>query len=238
MPLGGLTALILCGGAGTRLRPLIGNLPKSLAPVGGRPFVHHLFEYLRQQGISDVILCTQYGAEQIQEYCKEGSGWGLRIRYSKEEKPLGTAGAVKKAERLIKSSSFMVFNGDSLIQADLSNLLRFHEERGAQISLVLAEVSDKTRYGAVHLNNHGEILGFEEKEGKGRGWVNAGIYLLNRNVLDPMPENRPISMEKDILPRFSGKGLYGLIVDGSLIDIGTPEDYQKAQILLEKVHDH
>ena len=227
-----ITALVLCGGLGTRLRPVTGDLPKVLAPVAGHPFLHHILRYLAGQGISDVVLCTGYAAAAVTSYCGDGSWWGIRVRYSHEAEPLGTGGAIKHAQPLIASDPFLVLNGDSMIRADLAHLVHFHLEKQARISLVITEVSDKMRFGSVQLAGDGSIDGFSEKGHQGSGLINAGIYLMDRDVLDAISTGCSASIEHDLFPRFAGKGLYGMVAAGSFIDIGTPEAHALAQTAL------
>ncbi len=227
-----ITALILCGGLGIRLRQVTGALPKVLAPVAGRPFLFHLLRYLAGQGVSDIVLCAGYAAEQVVSCCGDGSQWGVNLRYSSESKPLGTGGAITRAQPLIASDPFLVLNGDSLAQAGLADLIAFHAEKQAQISMVLAEVPDKTRFGSALLGGNDSIVGFSEKGHQGSGLINAGIYLMNCAALEVIPSERNVSIERDIFPRFIGKGLYGRFAAGLFIDIGTPESYSIAQTVL------
>lgn len=230
--IGSITVLVLAGGMGTRLSPVIGDLPKVLAPVAGRPFLHYVLHYLRNQGISDIVLCTGYGAEQVADYCQDGSRWGVHVRYSAEVQPRGTGGAIKHAQPLIASDPFLVLNGDSLVQADLAHLISFHAEKQTWITIVLVEVPDKARFGSVVLASDDSIAGFNEKGHQGAGLINAGIYLMERAVLEAMPARCNASVERDVFPCFVGKGLYGMVVPGPFIDIGTPEAYRMAQTVL------
>ena len=222
-----LTALVLCGGRGARLRALIGDLPKVLAPAAGRPFLGYVLDFLRAQGIADVILCL--GAERdglrVRAFCQDGARWNLRIVYAEEGEPLGTAGAVKHAADLIQTDPFWVLNGDSLARVDLVDQEHFHREKGAPITLALVEANARDRFGAVVLGNDGVVSGFVEKGAAGHGLVSAGIYLMNKSVLDAVPRARPASFEYDVFPHFVGKGLVGWVVAGPLVDIGTPESY-------------
>lgn len=225
------TALVLAGGLGSRLRPVVGNLPKVLAPIAGQPFLSYLLAYLRGQGIADILLSTGYGAEHVSDYCRDGSRWGVRVRYSREAEPLGTGGAIKRAEGLITSDPCLVLNGDSLVRADLARLLAAHAERQARITMALVEVPDKARFGSVLQADGGAIAAFREKGDQGSGLINAGIYVIDRAVLDAIPVGYNVSVERDVFPSFVGKGLYGLVVDAPFIDIGTPEAYAAAQTI-------
>lgn len=227
-----LTALVLAGGLGTRLRPLTGDLPKALAPVAGRAFLTYVLLYLRDQGISDVVLCTGYGGEKVAEYCGSGAPWGVRIRCSRETRPLGTAGAIKNAEDLIGSDPFFVMNGDSLVRADLARLIEFHQVKRARVSMVIVEVEDQMRFGSVVLGEGDSIVGFNEKGRNGSGFISAGVYLFHRSILKTIPTGENVSVEQDVFPRFVGKGFYGMKVPGPFIDIGTPSSYTLAQMTL------
>ena len=217
---------------GTRLHSVVGNLPKVLAPVSGYPFIDHVIGYLQLQGTRDIVICTGYGREQVVEYCADGSRWGVNIRYSTEDESLGTGGAIKNAEFLIMSDPFLVLNGDSLVLADLPKLLNFYTEKKAKIAMMLTEVPDKGRFGSVMLSDADEIVGFNEKNEKGVGLINAGIYLMDHSVLQAIPEGCNVSFEREVFPRFENQGLYGLITPGPFIDIGTPDSYACSQTLL------
>ena len=225
----GVTALVLAGGFGTRLRPAVGDTPKALAPVGGRPFLHYLLRYLSSHGVQDVVIGTGYGAEQIRTYCGDGAPWGLRVRYSHEAAPLGTGGAIKQAEGLVTSERLLVMNGDSLVRADLDEVLAFHEQRAALGTIVLVRVPERARFGSVALREDGAIAGFAEKAAEGTGWISAGVYLLERGVVADIPEGRQTSVEHEVFPRFVGRGLYGFTCPGEFLDIGTPDAYAAAQ---------
>ena len=228
-----ITTIVLAGGMGTRLKSIVEDTPKVLAPVAGHSFLHYLLSYLRRQGITDVILCTGYQADQVYDYCGDGSKWGLQIRYSSEHEALGTGGAIKNAAPLIISNPFIVLNGDSIVQANLNQLVEFHEEKMAQITIALTKVQEKGRFGSVALSIEDSILGFKEKGEGGKGLINAGIYVIARNVLDDFPVGKH-SIEHDIFPLYVNQGLFGKIISGSFIDIGTPESYEIAQMLLAK----
>lgn len=227
-----ITTLILCGGLGTRLRSVIGNTPKILAPIAGRPFVYFIIHYLLSQGLSNVILCTGYKAEQVAAACKGGTQWGLNISYSLERKPLGTGGALKNAQHLIASDPFVVINGDSLLQADINRLIIFHVREKAKITMALTEVVDQRRFGSVRLGHDGSIVKFNEKGEEGKGLINGGIYIMDRLVLENLAPEGYVSLEYDVFPRFVGNGLYGMVVPGPFIDIGTPAVYEMAHTLL------
>lgn len=163
MPLRGVACVVLCGGLGKRLRPAVGDLPKCLAPVGGRPFLEYLLLQLREAGVRRVTLCTGHGSRQVAACVASGSRWGMSVGYSQEKEPLGTAGALKNAEGAVNSSPFLVLNGDSILQGDFEQLVKFHVARGALVTLGLAHVRDEVRYGSVQTDGAGKIMNFSEK---------------------------------------------------------------------------
>ena len=225
-------ALVLCGGLGTRLRPVVGDLPKALAPIEGRPFIDYLLDDLSSNGITHVVLCTGYGADRIAAHCGDGARWGLRIDASAEPEALGTGGAVKHAERFVTGDPFFVINGDSFVVADLNAARKRHIERGAAITMVVTEVADTARYGAVITGDDDAIERFVEKGRGGPGLINAGVYVMQRDVLNRIPGGRQVSMEHDFLPKYVGRGLQAFPVAGPFIDIGTPESFLIAPEIL------
>lgn len=228
-------AVILAGGLGTRLRPAFNSGPKSMAPVAGRPFLEYLLRRIAQSGFRDVVLCVGYERGQIEEWARDGKKWGLRIRYSVEPTPLGTAGAVKLAAKLIDSEAFLVFNGDSFLAVELGDLVREHVRSRAWATVALAKVRDPSRYGTVVLKPDGEIEAFLEKSTAAAadscGWylVNGGVYVFNKVVLNLAPEMTTVSLEHEVFPQLLLKGLKGFVSDGYFIDIGLPGDFQRAQ---------
>jgi NDP-sugar pyrophosphorylase family protein len=228
------SAVLLVGGQGTRLRGVISSAPKPLAPVGGQSFLAFLIEHLRHQGIRRLILCTGYMSEQIEKEFGDGRHLGIQVEYSRESRPLGTAGAVKQAKSLLRGSkAFLVMNGDSFLQLDLRELLRCHCERDAIASLAVVRVPDAGRYGTVFAEDTGRIAGFMEKRGLNvPGLINAGVYAFDHDIFEYIPDG-PASLEKDVFPKILSYGAYAVEVQGMFLDIGTPEDYARAQTLLK-----
>jgi D-glycero-alpha-D-manno-heptose 1-phosphate guanylyltransferase len=224
-------AIVLAGGLGTRLAASVPGVPKVLAPVAGRPFLEYLLAQLARAGVRDVVLATGHGAELVEAAAGDGGRWGLAVRASREASPLGTGGAIALARHSIPADArtVLVVNGDSFADMDLAAFARSHEESGAPASLLLVEVEDAARYGAVAVDEHGAIAAFGEKERTGPGLVNAGVYAFSRAVLERLPTGRPASLEREVLPSLIGRGLRGEIVSAPFIDIGTPESYQQAQ---------
>lgn len=215
---------------------MLTDSPKPLAPLGSTPFLRLLVEQLRTQGFRNLIMCTGHLAAQIEEEFGDGHKFGAAIRYSTESEPLGTAGAVKLAERyLTDAQEFVVMNGDSFLEADFVQLLRFHGERGGMVSIAVRRVENAARYGTVELDAEHRVARFSEKTGKeAPGLVNGGIYVFRREVLRHIPE-RPASLELEVFPRILDCGIYGFEQNGIFIDIGTPEDYARAQTLYESL---
>ena len=226
-----MDALILVGGKGTRLQPVVKNIPKPMAIVAGRPFLEWLILALRKQGISRVILCTGYKSAIIEEYFRNEKKWNMEIVFSHEPFSLGTAGAIRLASQQIKTDPFLVLNGDSFTPFLIKRIERFHLEKKARVSLYLVFMDDSSRYGSIIISEQEEIQSFEEKSPYPRpGWINEGIYLMNREILNLIPENKNVSLENDIFPVLTGNGLYGLRSEAVFIDIGVPETYKKSSV--------
>ena len=227
-------AVILAGGLGTRLRSVVTSKPKVMAPIGDRSFLELLVRHLRSQGIRRFVFCTGYLADQIESKFGDGKRWDVSIEYSKEETPLGTGGAIKLAHRYLDGKEFLVLNGDSFLEIDLPNLLKFHREHGDAIAtMAVLRVENASRYGTVDVDATSRVTGFAEKAGKEEpGLINGGIYVFNRAVMQHIPEG-PASLERDVFPRLLDRGVYAQEQHGKFIDIGTPADYARAQELLQ-----
>jgi NDP-sugar pyrophosphorylase family protein len=228
-----MKVLILAGGLGTRLRPLVSDRPKPMAKAAGRPFLAHQLEWIREQGFHDVILCLGYRARQIQGYFQDGSAWDVRLGYSIEAQPLGTAGAVKHAaEHLV--GPFVVLNGDSFLSLSLHGMVDFHQSRRrgdppALGTLAAAHVADASEAGTLELDPRDRIRTFCEKMAAGPGWVNGGIYVLEPDFLDLIPDDRAVSLERETFPLALEQdlALYAYRTEGVLIDIGTPQGLRR-----------
>jgi D-glycero-alpha-D-manno-heptose 1-phosphate guanylyltransferase len=228
------TAVILAGGRGSRLQPVLPSQPKVLAEFHGRPFLTYLLDQLVAAGVQRVVLCTGYRGEEIRT--RLGDDYGCaHLAYSHEAEPLGTGGALRLALPLLDSDPVLVLNGDSLIEADFQDYLAWFLGRPAAAALTLARVEDTARFGRVEVAGDGSITSFKEKGVPGPGWINAGVYLLKKAVLDLMPPRRFLSLEEDLLPTLVGQGLYGHKVAGRFIDIGTPESYAVAADFLQRL---
>jgi NDP-sugar pyrophosphorylase family protein len=231
-----IPALLLVGGMGTRLRPVLSSKPKPLAPVGDIPFLELLVLQLRSQGMRRLVMCTGHQADQIKEEFGDGRKWGVSIEYSNEPKPLGTAGAIKFAERFLsEASDFLVMNGDSLLELDFRGFMHFHMEHGGWASIAVRRVPDARRYGMVQVDGLNRVVRFSEKMGINEpGVVNGGVYAFKREILERIPEGAA-SLEKDVLPGILDHGAFAFEQHGMFIDIGTPEDYARAQTLYQSL---
>jgi D-glycero-alpha-D-manno-heptose 1-phosphate guanylyltransferase len=221
------TAAILAGGLGTRLRSVVSDRQKVMATVGEKPFVIYLLDELDQVGIGNVVLCVGYLGDQVQGVL--GSRYkGIELFYSREPKPLGTGGALRFAHHLLRSEQIMILNGDSFCQVDLNAFWNFHMEKKSAATMLLVEVADTSSFGKVEIDAESQINGFSEKCQKGNGWVNAGLYLIQKILLETLPTG-VCSIEKDIFPQWVGKGLLGYCCHGKFLDIGTPSSYSASQ---------
>ncbi len=228
-----IDTVILSGGEGKRLKGVVADRPKPMAEVNGRPFLDILIEYASSYGLDRFILCAGHMADYIDDYYRDNKKSG-EVIISKEGQPLGTAGAVKNAERFIQSDHFIVMNGDSFCPVDLDKFHDFHFKKGARLSIVVAENEDSGDAGSLVLDEDGRVIQFEEKARQGRALVNAGIYLFERQILSIIPANVKYSLEYELFPGLIGDKFYGFITDKKLIDIGTPDRYEKAKRFLSR----
>ena len=228
-----MQAIVLVGGEGTRLRPLTEKVPKPALTLVDRPFLAHMIEWLASHGVTEVVLACGFLPDVLRKaLAGEEERAGVEIRYVAEPQPLGTAGAIRFAADDLGGSlddRFLALNGDVLTDLDLGALLRLHEERRAAATIGLHPVEDSAAFGLVRSGPGGEVLDFLEKTGEPEpGEVNAGMYVLERSVLDLIPPGESVSIEREVFPRLVGEGLHGLCLDGYWMDIGTPERYLQA----------
>lgn len=227
-------AIILCGGAGLRLRPVTGDRPKSMAQVSGRPFLETLLRQLQRHGFQQAILAVGFGATAIQSHFGETFG-GMDLKYSNELSPLGTGGAVRNAAGHVRLESCLVMNGDSYTDVDLRKFAGFHAESEADVSLVVVPVDDRGDTGSIVLDGDRNVVQFAEKERSlFAQHLNAGIYMLSREMLQDIPNGVTISLERDLFPEWIRRyrRIKGFVHSGKCMDIGTPERYQTAQEIL------
>lgn len=235
--------MVLAGGEGTRLRPLTYATPKPLLPIANRPFLEHQLAWLATHGIDEVVLSVGYRPDAFVAHFTGGSFAGVELRYAVEPEPLGTGGAIRFAATSAGiSERFVVCNGDVLTDLDVTALVRFHDERGAQATISLTQVEDPSAFGVVPTAPDGRVLAFVEKPAPGAAptdWVNAGTYVLEASVLDAIPAGRAVSIERETFPALlAGDGrLYALPSPCHWFDIGTPDKYLQANAHLLTGHD-
>ncbi len=224
-------AVILVGGEGTRLRPVTSRVPKPVAPMVERPFVAYILDTLVRHGVERAVFSTGFLAEAIEAEIGDGSAYGLRVDYAVEDQPLGTAGAIANCAGHLRDEAFFVFNGDVLSDVDLTELAAFHARRGGMATIFLTPVEDPRRYGLVEVHADGAVANFLEKPGdwEGTALINAGVYVLQPEVLELIPRGRLFSIERGVFPKLAQAGsLYGHPGRGYWRDIGTPESYLQA----------
>src|SRR5262249_23854263 len=224
-----VTAAILAGGLGTRLRSVVADRPKPLVHVGDRAFITRLLDQLADIAISEAILLTGYRARQVRR-ARGKSHAGMRLTYAEEPFPLGTAGALRRALPQLSGQSVLLLNGDSYCAVHLKRFYQWHCRQTAGASLVVARVSDISRFGQVQRDGGGRVISFQEKgQARGAGWINAGIYLIERSLVASLPATSPLSLECDVLPGWVERRLvWGMEYCGPFLDIGTPDSYAEA----------
>jgi NDP-sugar pyrophosphorylase family protein len=224
-------AILLCGGAGLRLRSVTGKTPKALANIAGRPFLALVLSQLRRHGFQRVILAVGYGNDAIRSHFGDRA-FDLQLRYSIEAIPLGTGGALRKAVDLIESDSALIMNGDSYTDADLTAFAADYRESGADASILVVPADGRIDCGLVSVDPSGKVMGFKEKQSSvGTQHVNAGIYMASKNILGDIPTGVQVSLEEELFPQWLVEGRYlrAFRHPGACIDIGTAERYRSAQ---------
>lgn len=222
-----MEAVILAGGFGTRLRQVIHDVPKPMAPVSGQPFLSYIFEKLNRHGCKHVILAVGYKRDAIQNYF--GNQYkNLSLEYSVEEEPLLTGGALKQAFQQARETTVLVLNGDTFFDVDISKMIKFHHQQHSDVTLAVKELHDFTRYGTVLFDDTSRITHFVEKRACHKGYINGGVYVMNRTLFDDFAIDK-FMIEKDFLEKYvNDKKFYAFPSDGYFIDIGIPEDYERA----------
>jgi D-glycero-alpha-D-manno-heptose 1-phosphate guanylyltransferase len=224
-------AIILAGGFGTRLQAVVSDVPKPMAPINNEPFLNYVFDYLLHYKIEHVVLSTGYLADKISEHYKN-EFQGIKISYTKEETPLGTGGGIRLAMTKCYTSDVLVLNGDSFFDVNIIDHFNNHISKQSDCSLALRKVDNAARYGTILLGTGNAVEAFKEKDNiEQAGLINGGVYILNRKLyLSKTNEAVPFSIEKDFYEsRINELHIFGFEYDGYFIDIGIPEDYNKAQ---------
>lgn len=229
-----MKAVIMAGGEGSRLRPVTASRPKPLAPVLNKPIMQYIVELLAKHGITDIVSTLHYLADEIQGYFDDGSEFGVKMSYSIEDTPLGTAGSVKKAQEFLEGEPFVIISGDALTDCDLSKAIAFHKERKSLATLVLYRVASPLDFGVVITDPDGKIIRFLEKPSWSEVFsdtVNTGIYILEPEILEMMEQGKQYDWSHDIFPRLlrEGKPIYGYVMEEYWCDIGTLEQYRESQ---------
>jgi D-glycero-alpha-D-manno-heptose 1-phosphate guanylyltransferase len=230
------SAIILAGGLGTRLKHLLPDIPKPMAPVCGKPFLEYVLQYLQKQGCTEATLSVGYLHDSIQSYFGN-SFENMHLNYVIEDTPLGTGGGIKKCLRYFSSKEdILIVNGDTYFPVDVAKMYLQHKTTRASLTIALKEMSHFERYGSVQLDTQQRILQFHEKSFCEHGFINGGIYLCNTSLIDVLPQEEKFSFETDYLNQnTASKNLYGYIDDSYFIDIGIPEDYKRAQTELQYI---
>ena len=228
-----MKAVIIAGGFGTRMRPLTYNRAKPAVNVANKPFVAHQIELLKRYGVTEIILNLHYLPKNMELILGDGKELGVRIRYSIEKKPLGTAGAVKNAEQFFDDEPLIVFNGDILTDIDISELVNFHKKNKAKATIALTKVEDPTPYGLVITDDSGKVKSFLEKpnwEQVSTNNINAGIYVLDPSIFKDVPIGRQYSFERELFPGLLEKGerVFAKVSEAYWLDIGSPKKYMQA----------
>ncbi len=229
-----MKAVVMAGGEGTRLRPMTASMPKPLLPVVNKPLLEHVLGLLRRHGFSETVVTVQFLASLVRNYFGDGEDWGMSLHYATEETPLGTAGSVKNAESLLRDGAFLVISGDALTDIDLTDLVRFHREKAALVTVCLTRVPDPLEFGITITDDDGRVQRFLEKPTWGQVFsdtVNTGIYVLEPEVLDYVAPGEIVDWSGDVFPRLlaEGRPVYGYVAEGYWEDVGTSESYLKAQ---------
>ena len=231
-----IDVVVLAGGLGTRLQKILPDgVPKLLAPIDGKPFIDYFIEYLYRSGARRIIFALGYGAEMVQSYL-DGNLHNTKIQcdVSVESRCLGTAGAISNAIPMLRSEITCVMNGDSICDINFDQMLARHLASKAKITISLTRVTDASRYGLVKLGQNDKIDRFIEKDKNiNSGWINSGVYLINKEVILGIPPLKAVSLEKEIFPKYVGASMYGYRAGNQFIDIGTPESLNQAKFFFE-----
>ncbi|HET7127903.1 MAG TPA: sugar phosphate nucleotidyltransferase [Gaiellaceae bacterium] len=227
-----MKAVVMAGGEGTRLRPLTSNQPKPMVPIVGKPCMEHILELLRTHGFEDVVVTVAFLPQAIRSYFGDGTSLGLNIQYSVEESPLGTAGSVRLASDAL-DDTFLVISGDALCDIDLRQIVDFHKEKGAAVTIGLKSVENPLEFGIVVTDEDGKVERFLEKPSWGQVFsdtINTGIYVLEPEVLKHVPTDRPYDFSKELFPLLleMGRPIYGYVCEGYWQDIGNLDQYRQA----------
>ena len=223
-----MDAIILAGGFGTRLRKVVADVPKPMAMINEKPFLNYLLHYLAKQGVQRVVLATGYLHDQIETFYNNCFN-KIKIDYSVEKEPLGTGGAIKQALSKTTTKYVLIINGDTFFDLNIADMMHLHEQSAADLTIALRPMKEVSRYGTVEVEGS-RVKSFEEKTALDYGYINGGVYIANRNLFDGFNLVEKFSFENGFLKKFTSKlVISGYVSDAYFIDIGIPEDYQRAQ---------
>jgi len=217
-----MDVVILCGGLGTRLRSVSAGRQKTMVKIGDKPFLEIVMDWAAGHGLRRFVLCAGYQGHQVRDYFQRHAR-GLDISFSQEEEPLGTAGALKRCSGLLKGGPILLLNGDSYCPVDLKSMFEFHQLRNAVVTVAAVPAGSRVDGGFMDINHDQRIVSFNEKEPRPDRALNAGVYILERNILDAIPSGKAVSLEKEIMPVLLPQGSYAYRCPGPLYDIGTPD---------------
>lgn len=235
-----VSAIILAGGKGTRLKSVLPDRQKCVAEIDGTPFLHLLIQHLTRFGFHHVIICTGHRAASVREALNRAAldkrrpciTQNVEIEISHEKKPLGTGGAIRQALALARSDTVLALNGDSICPVNLCRLLKFHRKKRSDLTVVLSHADGRRDGGNVRIARNSRILGFGEKDGAATPHINAGIYCFNRSIFGVFARGR-LSMETHVIPGLLRKRVFGFVTSAPLLDIGTPGRYRKAAAVIQ-----
>ncbi len=228
-----MKAVILAGGLGKRLRPLTNNKPKPMMPLGGKPILVHVINWVKKNGMKEIVLCVSYLHKTIEDYFGDGKKFGVKIEYAISSKPLATAGQLNTAEKFI-DDTFVCVYGDTLLNFNLKNMIKQHKEKKSFITMSLYEYKTNIRYGVINTKNNGRISGWNEKP-EIKVKVNMGCYVMERDILSFIPKNKPYGMDDVIKKAISKrKNVNSILTKKRFIDIGDKETYEKTNLEYKK----
>ncbi|MBN2404337.1 MAG: nucleotidyltransferase family protein, partial [Coriobacteriia bacterium] len=222
----------MAGGEGSRLRPVTSLRPKPMVPIVNQPVMEHILGLVKHHGMTDAVATLAFMPQVIEDYFGDGEEWGMNLSYALEETPLGTAGSVKNAQSLIGDDTFVVISGDALTDIDLTEVIRFHKEKGGPVTIALKSVADPLEFGVVITDDDGKIERFLEKPSWGQVFsdtINTGIYVIEPEVFEHIPDDKPYDFSSELFPDLMAKGydLYACAVDGYWCDVGSLESYMQ-----------
>ena len=229
-----MKVVILAGGLGTRLRPLTNKKPKPMLPLGKKPLLEHLIKWIRKNGVKEIVLCVSYLHKIIEDYFEDGQRFGVKIEYAVSRKPLATAGQLKTAQKFI-DGTFVCIYGDSIFDFNLKNMINEHKKKKSFITMSLYEYKTNIKYGVIDTKNNGKVLAWNEKP-EIKSKINMGCYIMEPNILDFIPKNKPYEMDDVIKKAISRhKSVNSILVKNRFIDVGDKKTYEKINLEYKKL---